>query len=107
MNCDNKTFLTLNQCLNFIGNKIYSHKYINKINEDNNNHIIFPSPSTRVVEEAIQEINESLYHILHVARFSGNYCLILTKFKNKLYKVFYNYNKNNTVSYSYNEYNDM
>jgi hypothetical protein len=103
MNSINQNSLSINQFLNLIGQKIYSHKENIQINHDDNN-VIFPSPNMRVIEEAIQEINESLYHILHVARYSGKYCLVLTKFKNKIYKVFYNYNENNTVSYSYNEY---
>lgn len=105
MNSINQNSLSINQYLNLIGQKIYLHK---EINHDDSN-VIFPSPNMRVIEEAINEINNnnSLFHILHIANFSGNYCLILTKFNNILYQVFYYYNKNNTISYSYNEYNNM
>lgn len=73
-----------------------------KYNED----LVFPNESTRRLISAIKKINiyKLSYAILHSAYNSGKYYLVLTKHNDKLYKVFYNYTKDNKILYSYQEY---
>tara|TARA_B100001121_G_scaffold309769_1_gene337835 strand:+ start:4610 stop:4933 length:324 start_codon:yes stop_codon:yes gene_type:complete len=103
MNFINNSSSTLSEYFENIGKTIYSHKKFNKIVHDNINIVVFPNPSNRVLKEAIENISnfDSSYYILHTAHFTGNYTLVLTKFKKNIYKVFYYYNDNNDIAYSY------
>lgn len=70
-----------------------------KYNED----LVFPNESSRRLISAILKINiyKLSYDILHSAYNSGKYYLVLTKYNNKIYKVFYYYTEDNTILYSY------
>ena len=88
-----------------IGKEIYSHREYDKIIYTFKKPI-FPNPSCSSIMEALTAINNSelLYYILYTSYYTGNSCLILTKFNNILYNVFYYYNDNN-IYYSYEIYN--
>ena len=58
-----------------IGKSIYSHKNITKIIHNTEDAVIFPTPSSRTLEDAesaIKEMNCS-YYILHTAHHTGKY----------------------------------
>lgn len=73
-----------------------------KYNED----LVFPNESNKKLISAIKKINiyKLPYAILHSAYNSGKYYLVLTKYNNKIYKVFYNYTEDNKILYYYKEY---
>jgi hypothetical protein len=106
MNFMDTASLTLPEYFQSVGNVIFSHRNYNKIIEDDTNMIVFPCPSSSVLDNAIKSINEfdSSFYVLHTAHYTGHYSLVLTKFGKKLYKVFYVHNENNDVSYSYCDY---
>ena len=90
-----------------IGKSIYSHKNITKIIHNTEDAVIFPTPSSRTLEDAesaIKEMNCS-YYILHTAHHTGKYYLILMNFENKLYKVFFYLYDDTELSYNYFNYN--
>lgn len=96
---------TLTEHIQNIGKNLYSHKKFNKIIHNKEDCVIYPTPSSRVLEEAEKSINDfdDSYFILHTAHHSCIYSLILTKFDNKLYKVFY-YLNDDDLNYSYIDY---
>ena len=71
-----------------IGKSIYNETKTISFSQDEDS--VFPTPSSRTETKARTCVdNGSMYAILHVAYQSGNYYLILTKFKEKYYRVFY------------------
>ena len=97
---------TLKEYFEVIAKAIFSHREYDKIIEDSSDNIIFPNPSSSILEYATENINkfDSSYYILHTAHYTGNYSLVLTKFETKIYKVFYVHNEDNNISYSYYVY---
>jgi len=87
-----------------IGNSLYAHitqpLNITYVNFDEP----VPIESGRDLHYAIESINNynTQYEILRNSYQSSNYYLILTKFENKFYKIFYQYNDGNQIQYSIN-----
>ena len=106
MNFIDDTPSTLFEYFESIGKVLFSHKKYNKIIHDTDNLVVFPCPNSSILEDATKDINkfDSSFYILHTARYTGHYCLVLTKFEKTIYKVFYIYNDNNYISYSYHAY---
>ena len=106
MNFIDETPSTLSEYFESIGKQIFSHRKYKKIVHDTDNLMVFPCPSSTVMEHATKSIEEynSSFYILHTAHFTGNYYLVLTKFEKNIYKVFYVHNNNDNISYSYYAY---
>lgn len=82
------SFTPLQSHLFEIGKSIYSETKTISFSQDED--VVFPTPSSRIeIEAHINVDNGSLYSVLHVAHQSGNYYLILTKFEDEYYRVFY------------------